>query len=154
MKGRSRQMRNGAFYMLIGIFAILSVWIAGGGSSWGPVRLPFFVIAALGIAFCLLGLLVVVLTARLGEARVRKVFFVLTGASAAGIPICAILHNLLYGLLIICFGESFWEKHGMSDEPVFFILAIFVCPALFVIGSVGSAVCLIKARVATHRNVP
>ena len=150
MKRVLRHMRNVAFYMQLAILAILIICIA----SVGPAKVPFFVIAALGIAFAVLGLLLVVLTARLGEPRIRKLFFVLTGASAAGIAIFAILHNLLSSLFIIWFGEGFWEKHGMSDEPVFFILAILVCPALYVIASAGSLVLLIKARIATHANVP
>jgi len=139
-------MRNGAFYVQLAVFVILGILLVGGRGPWWSVRPPFFVIAALGIAFGLLGLLVAVCTARLREARIRKVFFMLTGASGAGIPICAILHNLVYGLFIAWFGEGFWERHGMADEAVFFILAIFVCPALFLIGSVGAIVLLIRAR--------
>jgi hypothetical protein len=149
MKGELRHMRNGAFYMQLAIVAIFIICAANGG----PAKVPLPVFAALGIAFGVLGLLLVVLTARLAEPRIRKVFFVLTGAASAGIAICAILHNLLDRLFIIWFGEGFWEKYGMSDEPVFFILAVLVCPALFVIGSVGSVVLLIKARIATHANV-
>ena len=145
-----RHMRNVAFYVQLAILAVLILCLAGAG----PARVPFFVIAALGIAFAVLGVLLVVLTVKLREPRIRKVFFVLTGASAAGIPICAILHNLLYSLFITWFGEGFWQRHGMSDEPVFFILAVLVCPALYVIASVGSIVLLIKARIATHASAP
>ena len=147
-------MRNGAFYAQLAVFVVLGICLVGGDSPWWPVRPPFYVIAALGIAFGLLGLLVAVWTAWLPEARMRKAFFVLTGASGAGIPICAILHNLVYGLFIAWFGEGFWERHGMPDEPVFFILAVLVCPALFLIGSVGSIALLIRARIATRANAP
>ena len=37
-----------------------------------------------------------------------------------------------------------WGKGG--DETIFFILAIFVLPALFVIGALGSIVLLTLAR--------
>jgi hypothetical protein len=73
--------------------------------------------------------------------------FLLAGASATAMPICAVLHNAVYALFIRWFGEGFWERHG-SDEPVFFILAIVVCPALFVVASVGSFVFL--ARDSRH----
>ena len=154
MRQKHEQIRNGVFFVLVGIFVVVSVWIVGVGGFGRGVRRLFPVIAALAIVFGLLGLVQVILTAGIREGRARKVFFLLTGASAAGIPICAILHNLLYGLFIIWFGEGFWGKPGMSDEPVFFILGILVCPALFVIGSVGSVVVLIKARITGRANVP
>ena len=135
--------------MLVPILAILSMAIGR------LISLRFFVIAVLAIAFGLLGLMVVVLTTRLREARIQKIFFVLAGASAAGIPICAILHNLVYGLFIAWFGKGFWERHVPGgDEPVFFILALFVCPALFLIGTVGSIVLLIKGKITKDANVP
>jgi hypothetical protein len=52
---------------------------------------------------------------------VRKQFFILTGASAAAIPLTAILHNFIF-------------------EGFFFVLALLVFPALFVIGWLGSVV--------------
>jgi hypothetical protein len=67
----------------------------------------------------------------------QKFFFILTGASAVCIPIFAILHNVVYGLF-------FHGKDG--DEAVFFILAVLVCPALFVLGMLGSLVLLISGR--------
>jgi len=152
MKSTSGRIRNAAFYGLVAIFAVLVTWIVVGLER--TARSLFPVIAALAVAFGLLGLLVVVLTARLGEPRTRKVFFLLTGASAAGIPIFAVLHNLVYGLFIVWFGEGFWESHGMPDEPVFFILAILVCPALFVIASAGSVVLMIRAGPAGRPDPP
>lgn len=146
MKARSVHIRNATFAVLVAIFAILIMAI------YGLIGLPFFVIAVAAVAFGLLGLLLVVLTARLREAKVQKVFFILAGASAAGMPLCAILHNLVYGLFIIWFGKDFWGPGG--DEPVFFILALLVCPALFLIGTVGSIVLLIRARIAQRRNAP
>ena len=152
MKSTSPRVRNAAFYGLVAIFAVLVTWLVGG--LWRVARPLFPLIAALAIAFGLLGLLVVVLTARLGERRLRKVFFLLAGASAAGIPIFAVLHNLVYGLFIVWFGKGFWESHGMADEPVFFILAILICPALFVISSAASIVLMIRSRPHTPADAP
>ncbi|MBU0708367.1 hypothetical protein KJ596_01290, partial [Patescibacteria group bacterium] len=61
-------------------------------------------------------------------------------------PACVILHNLVYGLFIVLFGADFWERIGLGDEPVLFLLAIFVCPIAFLIGVVGSAILLLKRR--------
>ena len=76
--------------------------------------------------------------------RKLKKYLILTVASIAGFVICVILHNVIYGLLIYLFGEDFWDKIGISDEPFFFLLAVFVCPILFLIGVVGSIVLIIK----------
>ena len=76
--------------------------------------------------------------------RKLKKYLILTAASIAGFVICVILHNVIYGLLIYLFGEDFWDKIGISDEPFFFLLAVFVCPVLFLIGVVGSIVLIIK----------
>jgi hypothetical protein len=140
MHGSSQQTRNAIFFVLVSVFALLLALFSLGGRLFG-------VVAVLAIGFGLLGLVLVVLTVRLQEPRIQKTFFLLAGASAAAIPISVILHNLVYGLFILWFGEGFWESHG-ADEPVFFILAIVVCPALFLVGTVGSTVLLIKARLA------
>jgi hypothetical protein len=148
MKDRARQIRNAIFYVLVAmVIVVLSIEQL--------INLSFSVEARLGIAFFLLGLVLVVLTVRLREARMEKIFFVLTGASAAGLPICVILHNLVYRLAITWFGAGFWERHTpWNDEPVFFFLAVFVCPTLFLIGTVGSIVILIKAKIAKPTNMP
>lgn len=148
MEGRAPQIRNAVFYVLVAmVVAVLGMEQL--------MKLSFFVEATLAIAFGLLGLVLVVLTARLREARIQKIFFILTGASAAGIPICVILHGLVYRLFVAWFGEGFWERHTpYDDEPVFFILAVFVCPTLFLIGTLGSIVLLIKARIARRAYAP
>ena len=149
MKRRSLQVRNAVFCALVAVFAVLSV------AFGGLIKLPFSVIAVLAIAFGLLGLVLVLLTARLKEARIRKIFLILTGASAAGIPMCAILHNLVYGLFIALFGKAFWDRYGPGgDEPVFFILALIVCPALFLIGTAGSVVLFAMKSSAEDADVP
>lgn len=76
--------------------------------------------------------------------RKLKKYLILTVASIAGFVICVILHNVIYGLFIYWFGEDFWDKIGIPDEPFFFLLAVFVCPILFLIGVVGSIVLIIK----------
>lgn len=73
-----------------------------------------------------------------------KIFLLLTGASAAGFFVSVLLHNFLYGLFIVLFGEGFWKNIGFPDEPIFFIIALLVCPAGFLLGITGSAVILIK----------
>ena len=73
----------------------------------------------------------------------------LTGLSAVGIPVFAVLHNLVYALLVLLFGEEFRDSGG--DEPVFFILAVIVCPAVFLIGATTGTVLLLKGRTAEEK---
>jgi uncharacterized membrane protein YhaH (DUF805 family) len=51
--------------------------------------------------------------------------------SAGAFVISVILHNLL----------SAWLN---TEEPVFFIIAVFVCPLAFLVGVVGSIVIAVK----------
>ena len=75
-----------------------------------------------------------------------KFFLILTGASAAAFVASVLLHNFIYGLFIVLFGQNFWINIGLKDEPVFFFIAILVCPIAFLVGTVGSIILLIKAR--------
>jgi MFS family permease len=136
MKTKALQTRNVIFWALVVIFAALvaSPCLANWLRFWEYKRLLLAVIA---VVFFALAIALLVLTVKLKERGIRKVFFILMGASAAGIPIFAILHNVVYGLF-------FHGKDG--DEAVFFILAVLVCPALFIIGVLGSIVLLISAR--------
>ncbi|MGD0786309.1 MAG: hypothetical protein ABR969_10930 [Sedimentisphaerales bacterium] len=140
METKTTQIRNVIFWALVVIFAAL-VAHPGLGSRWEYKRLLLVVIA---VVFFALAIALLVLTVKLKEPLIRRIFFLLTGASAAAIPVCVILHNLVYGLLILLFGKEFWGKGG--DEPVFFILAIIVCPVLFIIGMLGSIVTLISGN--------
>jgi hypothetical protein len=150
MRESLSKIRNIVFYVLVVLFAVIVASLGG-----RLLDVPFAVTAVLAIVFGLLGIVLVVLAARLEGPRIQKVFFILTGASAAGMPVFAVLHNLVYALLIALFGEGFWEgRTGGGDEPVFFILAVLVCPALFLIGTVGSIALFVKARTARRAEVP
>ena len=75
------------------------------------------------------------------EGKLRM-FQLLAGASALGIPVFGVLHNVAYMLGIMWFGESAWDN---GDEPVFFILAAIVCPLGLLVGGIGSII-LIRQR--------
>lgn len=139
MKYAASTWRNASLFGLVALFVLTLLFFS-------LDRRLFNVAAGLAIIFGLLGLVLVVLTLRLQEPRLHRVFFLLTGISAALIPISVVLHNLVYALCIVFFGEGFWE--GGSDEPFFFILALIVCPALFIVGAVGSMAFLVRANIA------
>jgi len=127
----------GVFLFVIGQLCIPAVRNLFGGSE-------LFLIP-MGI-FCLLGLALLVLALKeKAEGKIKK-FLILTGASAIGLFVFVILHNLIYGLFIYFFGQDFWQRIGLNDEPVFFLLAIVVCPIGFLVGIIGTIVLFIRER--------
>ncbi len=86
-----------------------------------------------GAAFFLLGVALIVLTVREKAQGILKIFLILTGASTVGWPVSVLLHNVVSGLFNI-------------EEPVFFIMALFVCPTGFLVGAVGTIVLAIKHK--------
>ena len=136
---KQMQIRNALLGLLGLIFAVL-VW-----AIWSQAaRTYFYIFASLAVIFGLLGLLLVALTLRLAESRTRKILFALAGCSAAGIPFSILMHNLVYGWFIAWFGQEVWGPGG--DEPIFFVLALIVCPVLFAISAGTSAVLLLRTR--------
>jgi len=131
------------FWIMVAMFVIiiLSIFthdLFAGSVPYGYIIFPAFII------FLGLGIALIVLTVKKKLGGKRKAFLILTGASAVGIPAFAILHNLVYALLIWLFGEDVWGSLG--DEPVLFTLAIIVCPVSYLVGAVGTIVLTIRDR--------
>jgi len=95
------------------------------------------------IAFFIFGIVLIFATYKSRIKGRLKLYLLLTGFSATGFLVFIILHNLVYALFIYLFGQNFW---GGGDEALFFILAIFVCPIVFIIGVVGSLVLLLRKK--------
>jgi hypothetical protein len=87
--------------------------------------------------FFLLGIALIVFSVRGSASGWLKRFFILTGASAAGILVGVVLHNLVYGLFEHFAGADFWNG---GDEFFFFTLAVIVCPLGFMVGMVGTII--------------
>lgn len=51
-----------------------------------------------------------------------------------------LLHNLIYGLFY-----DYFRRTG-GDEPVFFILAVFVIPLYFIVSLVYTVISLVRSR--------
>ena len=81
----------------------------------------------------------------LGERGLKmlKRFLLVTGISLGTFIISVFLHNAVYGLFIIWFGEDFWSRIGIGDEPVFFFIALLSVLA-FAVGLIGSLVVFVK----------
>ena len=71
-----------------------------------------------------------------------RIFVILTGSSAVGFFVSALLHNAIYGLFIHLFGEDSWNG---GDEPFFFVIALLSALG-FIVGAVGSTVLAIRSR--------
>ncbi len=89
------------------------------------------------VVFFGLGVTLLVLTVKTKVAGRLKKFLLLTGASVVGLPVFVLLHNAVSALF-------------NTEEPVFFILAIIVCPIGFLVGAVGSIVLAIKSKQPKH----
>jgi len=82
---------------------------------------------------------------RLSERGLRmlRIFLLVAGISLGAFIISVFLHNAIYGLFILWFGEDFWNRIGIGDEPVFFFIALLSIVA-FAVGIIGSLVIFIK----------
>jgi hypothetical protein len=130
-----------AFFLIIIASMFILVPILGRTTGDSPLRFSTF--AALPVFFGL-GVALLVLTIRTKAGGILYKFLLLTGAAAVGMPVFAVLHNLVYALFIMWFGADFWGAGG--DEPVFFILATMVCPIGFLVGAIGTIVLAIKNK--------
>jgi hypothetical protein len=110
------------------------------------ISTDFLFTAIPGIIFLLLGVALIVLIAKSGLSRLLKKFLLITVAAPIGGVVSVALHNFVYGVFIYFLGPDFWERTGIGEEPVFFTIAIFICPIAFLVGVVGSIVLLIKGR--------
>ena len=127
------------FWALVGVFIIVvSVYLIP--LAMESLLGPAFLLGS-GILFLLLGAALIYFTLKQKARGWVKRFLLLTGASAVGIPISAVLHNALYALVLVTM-----LNRPDIDEPFFFIMAIFVCPLGFLVGAVGSVVLFIKRR--------
>ncbi|HBG27333.1 MAG: hypothetical protein A2Y10_13595 [Planctomycetes bacterium GWF2_41_51] len=132
MKIKAEKIRYFILVVMVVIFAVLMCGVFGLNERLGFGRFSFTWLIIFAVSLIVLGIGEVILGIKSKDGKLKKTFLILAGASAACIPVFAILHNVVYGLF-------FHGKEG--DEAVFFILALLVCPVLFVIGSLGSFIC-------------
>lgn len=130
------------FYALIGIFIlILAFFFIPFSDELRHSLFPYM--GVLALIFLILGGVLFYLALKSKIKGKLKLFLLMVGGSSAGFLIFVILHNLVYALFILLFGQDFWKG---GDEPFFFTLAIIVCPIAFLVGSVGSLVLFFKEK--------
>ncbi len=87
----------------------------------------------------MLGVALLFLTVKTKVGGILKAFLLLSGASAVGLPISALLHNVVSALLNV-------------EELVFFMMAVFACPLGFLVGMVGTIMLTIRSKQAKQSS--
>lgn len=137
------------FYLLVVVFA-LAISIIFIPAFRGFVSGTFMIIS--GVILVILGSILIGLTlVQKVEGKLKK-FLMLTGASAAGFFIFALLHNIFYGLEQITGRIAILSYLMKAFEVIFFLIAIFVCPIGFLIGVIGTIVMFNKKRKMLQKN--
>jgi len=144
--GRSIKPLLSVFWITVVIFLLLIAFIFTQHLIPSSNQIFKYVFFPGVVLLTILGTILIVMAARTRLRKGLKYSFVLTGISAIGMPVSAILHNVVYGLMIYFFGEDFWGGQGYGDEAVFFILALFVFPALLIVSAISGAFILARAK--------
>ena len=137
------------FYTLVAVFvsAISIIFIP---AFRGFISGTFMIIS--GVILVILGSVLIGLTlVQKVEGKLKK-FLMLTGASAAGFFVFAILHNIFYGLEQITGHIDILSYLMKAFEVIFFLIAIFACPIGFLIGVIGTIVMFNKKRKMLQEN--
>ena len=131
------------FYLLVAVF-ILAVSIIFIPAFRGFVSGTFMIIS--GVILVILGSVLIGLTlVQKVEGKLKK-FLILTGASAAGFFVFALLHNIFYALEQITSHIIILNYLMKALEVIFFLIAIFACPIGFLIGLIGTIIMFNKKR--------
>jgi len=125
----------GVFILIICQFFIPSIRNLFKGSELFLV--PFIIFFILG------AVLIFLIFKEKIEGRL-KLFLLLTGISAVGFLTSIFLHNAFYALGIVTGHIVILGYLTQVIHAAFFLIAIFVCPLVFLIGLIGSIVIFIK----------
>ncbi len=141
----SKSVRNAFIFLLSSIAFLMLPFSTKLVEGPETVHVLGGLFVAGGIAYLISYLFYERVEPRLDEKWLKrqKVFLLVAGISFAVFVISVFLHNAIYGLFIHWLGPDFWDRIGLSDEPVFFILSLLSVVAL-VVGLIGSLVIFIK----------
>lgn len=138
------------FYALVGV-SVSAISIIFIPAFRGFASGTFMIIS--GVILVLLGSMLIGLTlVQKVEGKLKK-FLMLTGASAAGFFIFALLHNIFYGLEQITGHIAILSYLMKAFEVIFFLIAIFACPIGFLIGAIGTIDMFNKKRKMLQKNI-
>ena len=137
------------FYLLAAVF-ILAISIIFIPVFRGLVSGIFMIIS--GVILVILGSVLIGLTlVQKVEGKLKKLL-ILTGVSAAGFFVFALLHNIFYALEQVTSHVTILSYLMKAFEVVFFLIAIFACPIGFFIGVIGTIVMFNKKRKMLQEN--
>jgi len=108
------------------------------------LRGPYF-IPAIG-TFFLLGVVLIFLTIKERARGLQRKFLILSSASAIFFFVSVMLHNLFYGLAILTSNFTLLRYLMLCLNVVFFIVAVFVCPVLFLVGVIGNIALMLRKK--------
>jgi len=137
------------FYLLVAVFvsAISIIFIP---AFRGFVSGTFMIIS--GVILVILGSVLIGLTlVQKVEGKLKK-FLMLTGASAVGFFVFALLHNIFYALEQVTSHITILSYLMKAFEVIFFLIAIFACPIGFLIGVIGTIIMFNKKRKSEQEN--
>ncbi len=141
----SKSVRNGFIFLIIALAFLMLPFSVRITETPNTVHVLGGLFLAGGMVYLLSYLFYDRAEPGLGEKGLRmlKTFLLVAGISLAAGIISIFLHNAIYGLFILRFGEDFWSRIGVGDEPVFFFIALLAIVA-FAVGIIGSLVIFIK----------
>ena len=131
------------FYLLVAVF-VLAISIIFIPAFRGIVSGTFMIIS--GVILVTLGSVLIGLTLVQKVEGKHKKYLILTGASAAGFFVFALLHNIFYALEQVTGHVTILSYLMKTLEVIFFLIAIFACPIGFLVGAIGIIVMFNKKR--------
>lgn len=100
------------------------------------------IMPAMWVILMLAGLVLLVLSIRSVQEKKLKISLAICGAALAAITLFILLHNLTYSLVVQKSQFGIMTFEGNRDEPFFFILAVIVCPIVYLASAVASIILL------------
>ena len=70
-----------------------------------------------------------------------RIFVLMIAGSIVGFFVSVVLHNAIYAIVLVKLLDM-----PDSDEPVFFVIAVIVCPIVLAVGVVGALVTWLRER--------
>ena len=137
------------FYLLVAVF-VLAISIIFIPAFRGIVSGTFMIIS--GVILVTLGSVLIGLTLVQKVEGKHKKYLILTGASAAGFFVFALLHNIFYALEQVTGHVTILSYLMKTLEVIFFLIAIFACPIGFLVGAIGTIVMFNKKRKMLQKN--
>lgn len=142
-------------FILSIFYALILAFIMAASAMLIPAfgnDINFAFLAIPGILMFIFGILLVVLARRKKLDKKLKKYLVITGASASGIFLGSILHNFFYALAEVSKSIKIISRFMQFLEVSTFILALFVCPIVFIISATFVNILLIRKRKKLHAS--